>query len=191
MTKVFFVDYDCSYDLWFKYVMSYSDTLCFYYHYVLDILVYISPLIEESLTETFPCTGGTVFLPFLFCFGSAHNIWKFLGQGSNLHHSIDPSCFSDNVGSVIHSTIRELLLLLLLIISSFVSPWTETVDCNIYTLWNFTDFFLFFFFVTWYMTTFCEWSFYLKKKLSFLFSGWKVMWSHCSALLYLYLFLLH
>ena len=31
-----------------------------------------------------------------FLFGHAHGMWKFPGQGSNLHHSSNPSCFSDN-----------------------------------------------------------------------------------------------
>ena len=31
--------------------------------------------------------------------GRAHGTWKFLGQGSNLCHSSDPSCYSDNTRS--------------------------------------------------------------------------------------------
>ena len=32
---------------------------------------------------------------------------KFPGQGSNPHHSSDPGCFSDNVGSLTHCATRE------------------------------------------------------------------------------------
>ena len=34
---------------------------------------------------------------------------KFPGQGSNVCHGSDPSCYSDNSGSLIHGTTRELL----------------------------------------------------------------------------------
>ena len=46
------------------------------------------------------------FLPF---FGHTHSTCKFLGQGLKLHHSSNPSCCSDNAGSLTHYTTRELL----------------------------------------------------------------------------------
>ena len=33
---------------------------------------------------------------FFFFFGCTHSMWKFMGQGSNLSHSSDLSCCSDN-----------------------------------------------------------------------------------------------
>ena len=40
-----------------------------------------------------------VYFQILFyLFGHAYSIWKFLGQGSNPCHNIDPSCCSDNAG---------------------------------------------------------------------------------------------
>ena len=39
---------------------------------------------------------------------SAQGVQKFPGQELNLHHSSDPSCCSDNAGSLTHSTTREL-----------------------------------------------------------------------------------
>ena len=47
-----------------------------------------------------------VFSFFLFC--HTHGMWKFLGQGWNLCHSSDPSCWSNTTGSLIHWAIREL-----------------------------------------------------------------------------------
>ena len=49
------------------------------------------------------------FLPFFLFFGCTHGTWKFLGQGSNLCHSSDLSCPSDNAGSSTCCTTRELL----------------------------------------------------------------------------------
>ena len=39
------------------------------------------------------------FFFFFFFFGHTHSMWKFLGQGSNLHHSRDPSHCSNNTVS--------------------------------------------------------------------------------------------
>ena len=41
-------------------------------------------------------------------FGLIRSMLKFLGQGSNLSHSSDPSCCSDNTGSVTSCGTREL-----------------------------------------------------------------------------------
>ena len=37
-----------------------------------------------------------------FIFGHAHSIWKFLGQGSNLHHRNAPSCCNNNARILAH-----------------------------------------------------------------------------------------
>ena len=37
---------------------------------------------------------------FIVCFDCTHNMWKFLGQGLNPHHSRNPSYCSDNAGSL-------------------------------------------------------------------------------------------
>ena len=50
--------------------------------------------------------------PFLFLFlffGHTCSMWKFPSQRSNPHHSRDPSCCSDNAGSLTYCTTRELL----------------------------------------------------------------------------------
>ena len=46
---------------------------------------------------------------FFFFFGYIHSLWKFPGQGLSLHHNSDPSCCSDNDGSLARCTTRELL----------------------------------------------------------------------------------
>ena len=43
-------------------------------------------------------------------FGCSHSIWKFPGQGSNLHHSKDPSHSSDNAGSLNRCTTENIIL---------------------------------------------------------------------------------
>ena len=62
------------------------------------------------------CVSWSLFLSFICFFfsffwggGHSHGIWKFLGQGSNLSHSSDPSPCSDNTGSLTCCTTRELL----------------------------------------------------------------------------------
>ena len=40
----------------------------------------------------------SLFSFILFFFGCTHGMWKFLGQGSNLCHSSDQGCCSDDVG---------------------------------------------------------------------------------------------
>ena len=49
------------------------------------------------------------FLFLLLFSGCICGTWKFLGQGLNPHHSNDPSCCSDNAGSLTHYAIREIL----------------------------------------------------------------------------------
>ena len=49
------------------------------------------------------------FFFFFFCWPRC-SIWKFQGQGWNLHHSSNRSCFSDNAGSLTCGTTRELLI---------------------------------------------------------------------------------
>ena len=44
-----------------------------------------------------------------FFFPCTHDMWKFLGQGSNPHHSSDPCHCSDNVESLTHCATREIL----------------------------------------------------------------------------------
>ena len=44
-----------------------------------------------------------------FFFRQARGLWKFLGQGSNLCHSSDPSCCSDTTRSLPRCATRELL----------------------------------------------------------------------------------
>ena len=61
----------------------------------------------------------------LFFFGHVH-LWKFPGQGSNLCHSSDLSCYSDNTRSWTHCITRELLVNQLSL-SSFLPPSLPSV----------------------------------------------------------------
>ena len=60
-------------------------------------------------THTKPHTSCVGFLLcFILFFGCSHGTWKFLGQGSNPHHSSDLSCYSDNPESLTRCATREL-----------------------------------------------------------------------------------
>ena len=56
----------------------------------------------------------TLFPQFFFLGGCCTGGIKFPGQGSNPCHSTDPSQSSDNAGSLIHWTIRELQIVFFL-----------------------------------------------------------------------------
>ena len=60
------------------------------------------------------------FFFFLLC-GHACSMWKFQGQGLNLHHSRDPRCFGDNAWSLTCCATRELLIAVLIFISLIIS----------------------------------------------------------------------
>ena len=57
------------------------------------------------------CTSTS---PFFFFFCYAHAMWKFPGQGSNLHQSSNLSCCSDNAISLSHCTKMELPIFFLI-----------------------------------------------------------------------------
>ena len=59
------------------------------------------------------------FFFFFFCWPRC-SIWKFQGQGWNLHHSSTWSCFSDNAGSLTCGPTRELL----------ISPSYKGISCS-------------------------------------------------------------
>ena len=48
-----------------------------------------------------------LFVFFLFVFWCTHSMWKFLGQGSDSHHSTKLSCCSDNARSLTLSATAE------------------------------------------------------------------------------------
>ena len=79
-----------------------SELLCkqpqCFYHWKITINIQISVVFLPTVMYRFF---------FFFFFGHAHGMWKFLGQGSNLLHSSDPSCYSENAGSLTHRTARE------------------------------------------------------------------------------------
>ena len=58
---------------------------------------------ETLKHKSFQCSQSSIYLFFLF-FGCTCSIWKFLGQGSNLYLSSEPSQCRDNVGSLTHCT---------------------------------------------------------------------------------------
>ena len=44
----------------------------------------------------------------ILLFGLTRGMWKFWGQGVNPRHRSNPSCYSDNAGSLTYCTTREL-----------------------------------------------------------------------------------
>ena len=60
------------------------------------------PASNHPLTH-FPglCSPRITTFIYLFIFGLACGMWKFLDQGTNPCHSSNPSCWSDNTGSFI------------------------------------------------------------------------------------------
>ena len=60
-----------------------------------------------------PCLSFYLFI-FLLLFVHAHGTWKFPDQGSNPHHSSNPSCCKDNAISLTHWATRELPISLFL-----------------------------------------------------------------------------
>ena len=73
--------------------------------------MYIRVGYQMFITELFVLSQVKKFL-FFFC--HARNMWMFLGQGSNLTHSSDVSCLSNNTGFLTHWATRELPKLTLL-----------------------------------------------------------------------------
>ena len=61
------------------------------------------------------CRFFCFFFVFFVFFGCAGNMQKFLGQESDLCHSSNPCCCSDDAGSLTHCTTRELHILVVLI----------------------------------------------------------------------------
>ena len=85
--------------------------LC-WWHFQLSLQGNVSICIYRLVTFILLLKGNKKFLlmsffSFVFFFGCAHDIWKFLGQGSNPGHSNDLSCCSDNTGSLTHCATRE------------------------------------------------------------------------------------
>ena len=71
------------------------------------------------------------FFFFFFFFGCTHGMWKFLGQGLNLHHDSDPSHCSGDTRSLTYCITRKLLVMLFLLNVRFmkvgVNPNTDSV----------------------------------------------------------------
>ena len=67
----------------------------------------------------------------LFVFGHANTMWKIPGQGSNPHHSSNPSCCRDNAGSSTHCTTRELLALVVLVWVCILWDCQHTELCHL------------------------------------------------------------
>ena len=70
------------------------------------------------------------FFFFFFFFGHVHHMWKFPGQGWNLHHSSNQS---DNTGSLTHCVTRELQPLFqnLLCVEPFCSAHKNGVNTSL------------------------------------------------------------
>ena len=97
------------------------------------------------IPETLPCsinlTACFLFVWFLFFgfwyfFGHAHGIWKIPGQGSKLHHSSNPSCCSDNAGSLTHWATRELPLPVFMLASNICTYQGFETCSNIWYGWS-------------------------------------------------------
>ena len=72
---------------------------------------------------------------FLFIFGCAHGMQKFLSQGSNPRHSSGPSLCNDNARSLTHCTARELqhsFLLFCLIRPFIMTRFWIVSNCSFY-----------------------------------------------------------
>ena len=76
---------------------SYSQFPLLYFFYSIDNLP------THSKTTPLLCLFSVSFSFFVH----AHSMWKFLGQGSNPHHSSNPSRCNDNARSLTHCTKRE------------------------------------------------------------------------------------
>ena len=69
----------------------------------------IEPASQRSRDAANPVAPQqNALLHFFFFFGHTWSMWKFLGQGSKPHHTIDPSPCSDIAGSLSRCTTREL-----------------------------------------------------------------------------------
>ena len=78
-------------DIWFANIFSFLCGVCFHF-----------------LDGVFWSKKFYLFFYLFIFFGCTCGIWKFLGQGSNLCHSSDQSCCSDNTRSLTCCAIREL-----------------------------------------------------------------------------------
>ena len=56
-------------------------------------------------------------------------MWKFLGQGLNVHHSSNLVCCSDNAGSLTCFAARDLLIVVLLCVSLIISDVEHLFMC--------------------------------------------------------------
>ena len=80
--------------------------------------LYLEPFITKGVVYTLVDKVGShvvySFRIFFFfgwlvgCFVCTQGMQKFLGQGSNLRHSCDLNCYSDNIGPLTHCGTREL-----------------------------------------------------------------------------------
>ena len=88
-----------------------------------------------------------------FFFSLTCNIWKFPGQGLNLHHSSNPSCCSDSIRSLTHCPTRQLHESLFLNTHAQAPSHSTNSDSKSrgwdswkgYFLWGFGVFFVFVF----------------------------------------------
>ena len=86
---------------------------CMIFLYILAFNPSSDPKVANICSHYFACLF-TFWLFLLNFYSHICGMWTFLGQGLSLHNSSDPSCFSDNAGSLTHCTIREFLIVSLM-----------------------------------------------------------------------------
>ena len=67
---------------------------------------------------------GVLAFFFFFFFCHTHGKWNFPGQGLNLRHSSDGSCYSDKIGSLTGWATRELLAWILILKYQLIYYWS-------------------------------------------------------------------
>ena len=92
----------------FCFIMPHSYCVIFFFLYKLKVCG--NPVLNKSFGAIFP----TAFVPLLLFFGHAYGMWKFLGQGSNPHHSSIKT-----IVSFTHWATRELHICLLCVSVSY------------------------------------------------------------------------
>ena len=96
------------------------------------IYAYLIPKSEVTFNCIYLFFSAILFCLFVSFFGHSHGPWKCPCQGSNPHHITDPSCCTDNAGSLTHCAIRALLFFFFLLTKEI----KYLLDCY-NSLWKF------------------------------------------------------
>ena len=109
----------------FRFFLFIDFLMLFLCHFLAFVTYFNSSSIFMIIVFKFLSSRSTIMGSFcLFVFGHTHGMWKFPGQGLNPCHNSDPSCCSDNAGSLIFFCATEEL---------YIRPFSGTV--SIVGLW--------------------------------------------------------